>query len=69
MVQASDSDASWTPPCGGVPGPSNWEVATGQSENILEGYMSKAQVPPEIAVVHSLGERVGYLAYLAATST
>lgn len=36
MVRISDQDASWTPPCGGVPGMFNWEETGGQPQNTLE---------------------------------
>ncbi len=37
MARASVSDASWTPPWGGVPGTSHWEEAPGETQDTLEG--------------------------------
>ncbi len=40
MVWASGKDASWSPPCGGVPGMSNWEEALGQTRSRWRDHIS-----------------------------
>lgn len=52
MVQASNPDASWMPPWGGIAGTSKWEESTEQTQNMMGGLCNISSVAREGLGVH-----------------